>query len=99
MVRCVQVLCEEMAGAFEGRAMTCPPWRQARAMLSKWLPAKVRKFPVPSFPPSPVTQPCCTTSSTIIHSQVQPFVPRMQSPAHALFRSHSAMAGNMRVVG
>lgn len=39
---CAQVLCEEMAGAFEGRAMTCPPWRQARAMLSKWLPAKVR---------------------------------------------------------
>ena len=38
---CAQLLCKEMAGAFEARAMTLPPWRQARAMLSKWLPAKV----------------------------------------------------------
>jgi hypothetical protein len=51
----MQVLCEEMAGAFEGRAMTCPPWRQARAMLSKWLPAKVRSTPwPPSLLPSAV---------------------------------------------
>ena len=27
---------------FEARAMTCPPWRQAKAMLSKWLPTRVR---------------------------------------------------------
>ena len=40
-VMCAQLLCKEMAGAFEARSMTLPPWRQARAMLSKWLPAKV----------------------------------------------------------
>lgn len=41
LVPLVQLLCEEMSAAFEARAMTCPPWRQAKAMLSKWLPTKV----------------------------------------------------------
>ncbi len=41
LVPLVQLLCEEMGAAFEARAMTCPPWRQAKAMLSKWLPTKV----------------------------------------------------------
>ena len=41
LVPLVQLLCAEMGHAFEARAMTCPPWRQAKAMLSKWLPAKV----------------------------------------------------------
>ena len=41
LVPLVQLLCAEMGHAFEVRSMTCPPWRQAKAMLSKWLPAKV----------------------------------------------------------
>ena len=41
LVPLVQLLCVEMGHAFEMRSMTCPPWRQAKAMLSKWLPAKV----------------------------------------------------------
>ena len=42
LVPLVQLLCGEMGAAFEARAMTCPPWRQAKAMLSKWLPTRVR---------------------------------------------------------
>ena len=42
LVPLVQLLCAEMEHAFEARSMTCPPWRQAKAMLSKWRPAKVR---------------------------------------------------------
>ena len=41
LVPLVQLLCAEMGHAFEARSMACPPWRQAKAMLSKWLPAKV----------------------------------------------------------
>ncbi len=41
LVPLVQLLCEEMHAAFDAHSMTCPPWRQAKAMLSKWLPAKV----------------------------------------------------------
>ena len=41
LVPLVQLLCAEMEHAFEARSMTCPPWRHAKAMLSKWLPAKV----------------------------------------------------------
>ena len=41
LVPLVQLLCAEMGHAFEVRSMTCPPWRQAMAMLSMWLPAKV----------------------------------------------------------
>jgi hypothetical protein len=37
----VQLVCEEMSVAFEARSMTLPPWRQAKAMLSKWMPTKV----------------------------------------------------------
>lgn len=40
LVPLVQLLCEEMGAAFDARFMTCPPWRQAKAMLSKWLPTK-----------------------------------------------------------
>ena len=36
----VQLLCSEMALAFKERGFTCPPWRQPRSMISKWLPAK-----------------------------------------------------------
>ena len=43
LVPLVQLLCNEMCHAFEARGMACPPWRQAKAMLSKWLPAKVRR--------------------------------------------------------
>lgn len=42
LVPLVQLLCNEMGHAFEARGIACPPWRQAKAMLSKWLPAKVR---------------------------------------------------------
>lgn len=41
LVPLVQLLCEEMGAAFDAQAFTCPPWRQAKAMLSKWLPTKV----------------------------------------------------------
>ena len=30
----------EMAAAFKEQGVTCPPWRQPRSMISKWLPAK-----------------------------------------------------------
>lgn len=41
LVPLVQLLCEEMCAAFDAHNMTCPPWRQAKSMLSKWLPTKV----------------------------------------------------------
>ena len=36
----VDIMCTEMAAAFKDQGVTCPPWRQPRSMLSKWLPAK-----------------------------------------------------------
>ena len=36
----IQLLCTEMAVSFKERGFTCPPWRQPRSMISKWLPAK-----------------------------------------------------------
>ncbi|KAK9917886.1 hypothetical protein WJX75_009279 [Coccomyxa subellipsoidea] len=48
LVPLVQLLCEEMGAAFDAQAFTCPPWRQAKAMLSKWLPTKVKDVDVSS---------------------------------------------------
>ena len=42
LVPLAQLLCAEMGAAFAARALTCPPWRQAKSLLSKWLPAKAR---------------------------------------------------------
>ena len=36
----VEFMCSEMAAAFKEQSVTCPPWRQARSMVSKWLPTK-----------------------------------------------------------
>ena len=36
----VDFVCTEMAAAFKEQGVTCPPWRQPRSMISKWLPAK-----------------------------------------------------------
>ena len=41
----VHVLCGEMGAAFEDGGLPCPPWRQCKAMLSKWLPSKVQILP------------------------------------------------------
>ncbi|GAB4817681.1 hypothetical protein N2152v2_004727 [Parachlorella kessleri] len=38
----VQLLCAEMQLAFEEHGLSLPPWRQAKSMLSKWLPQKSR---------------------------------------------------------
>ena len=42
----VELLCSEMALAFKERGVTCPPWRQPRSMISKWLPAKAQDHSV-----------------------------------------------------
>ena len=42
LIPLVQLLASEMAAAFDACAVTCPPWRSYRSMLSKWVPAKVR---------------------------------------------------------
>ncbi|KAL3149292.1 hypothetical protein ABBQ32_002107 [Trebouxia sp. C0010 RCD-2024] len=36
----VDLMCTEMATAFKSQGVTCPPWRQPRSMISKWLPSK-----------------------------------------------------------
>lgn len=36
----VELLCSEMAIAFKEGGATCPPWRQPKSMISKWLPTK-----------------------------------------------------------
>ena len=36
----VDFMCTELAAAFKEQGVTCPPWRQPRSMISKWLPAK-----------------------------------------------------------
>ena len=40
LVPLVELLCSEMALAFKESGVTCPPWRQPRSMISKWLPTK-----------------------------------------------------------
>jgi len=42
LVPLAQLLCSEMGASFAARGLACPPWRQAKSLLSKWLPAKVR---------------------------------------------------------
>lgn len=36
----VDLMCTEMAAAFKEQGVTCPPWRQPRSVISKWLPSK-----------------------------------------------------------
>jgi len=38
----VELLCSEMGLAFKEQGATCPPWRQVRSMISKWLPTKAQ---------------------------------------------------------
>lgn len=38
----VMLLCGELQAAFDEQGRTCPPWRQFKSMLSKWVPAKAR---------------------------------------------------------
>ena len=37
----VRLLCAQMALAFDATQTACPPWRQQKSVISKWLPAKV----------------------------------------------------------
>ncbi|KAK9832065.1 hypothetical protein WJX81_003548 [Elliptochloris bilobata] len=48
LVPLAQLLCAEMGASFLSRGLTCPPWRQAKSLLSKWLPSKVRDVDVSS---------------------------------------------------
>lgn len=36
----VKLLCQQMALAFDSAQAACPPWRQQKSIISKWLPAK-----------------------------------------------------------
>eukprot|EP00193_Tetraselmis_chui_P005720 CAMPEP_0177762440 /NCGR_PEP_ID=MMETSP0491_2-20121128/6346_1 /TAXON_ID=63592 /ORGANISM="Tetraselmis chuii, Strain PLY429" /LENGTH=376 /DNA_ID=CAMNT_0019278495 /DNA_START=286 /DNA_END=1416 /DNA_ORIENTATION=+ len=38
--RALQFLCDEMATAFHEQGVQLPPWRRARALLSKWCPRR-----------------------------------------------------------
>lgn len=40
LVPLVQLMCAEMGASFSTRGLTCPPWRHAKSLLSKWLPSK-----------------------------------------------------------
>ena len=40
LVPLVQLMCAEMGASFSSRGLTCPPWRHAKSLLSKWLPSK-----------------------------------------------------------
>lgn len=60
LVPLAQLLCTEMGAAFAARALTCPPWRQAKSLLSKWLPAKAR---IPQVQPSSSSAPCALLST------------------------------------
>ncbi|EFN52138.1 expressed protein [Chlorella variabilis] len=40
LTRVVEILCSEMAHAFQETGTPLPPWRQHAAMLSKWLPRR-----------------------------------------------------------
>lgn len=42
LVPLVQLMCAEMGASFSTRGLTCPPWRHAKSLLSKWLPSKAR---------------------------------------------------------
>ena len=42
LVPLVQLMCAEMSASFTTRGLTCPPWRHAKSLLSKWLPSKAR---------------------------------------------------------
>lgn len=42
----VELICTEMASSFRERGLTIPPWRAPSAMMSKWLPAKVKDISV-----------------------------------------------------
>lgn len=54
----VKTLTREMAASFEERGLSIPPWRKFHALLSKWVPAQFKDFPVAlprspfDFPPS-----------------------------------------------
>ena len=41
LVPMVKLLCTEMQQSFQETELTCPPWRQADSMISKWVPTKV----------------------------------------------------------
>lgn len=49
----VKLLCQQMALAFDSAQAACPPWRQQKSIISKWLPAKVSTCSaLPSVAPS-----------------------------------------------
>ena len=40
----VQLVCSEMALAFGQMGLSLPPWRQAKSLLSKWLPTRAKDY-------------------------------------------------------
>ncbi len=50
----VQLITQQMTQAFVKQGLTCPPWRQAKSVLSKWLPARRKDYDL-SQPTSPTS--------------------------------------------
>lgn len=50
----VQLITQQMTQAFTKQGLTCPPWRQAKSVLSKWLPARSKDYDL-SQPASPTS--------------------------------------------
>ncbi len=77
------MLCDAMADSFEAQGLTLPPWRRTSAMLSKWLPARVRttNFSRASAPPAldpgpPRTPPMDAAAYPLVHNpQLHPCLP------------------------
>ena len=40
----VRLMCTQMALAFDANDTACPPWRQQKSVISKWLPLKVNNM-------------------------------------------------------
>lgn len=44
----VELLCEETEASFRQAGLTMPSWRQAQAMLARWLPQQAQDIKVPA---------------------------------------------------
>lgn len=52
----VQLICSEMAFAFSQMGLSLPPWRQAKSLITKWLPTRSKDYDICTS--------CLTNSST-----------------------------------
>ncbi|KAK9814324.1 hypothetical protein WJX72_004060 [[Myrmecia] bisecta] len=78
LVPLVRLLCSEMACAFEANGQACPPWRQPKSMISKWLPARARDITLGrgSLPSSPSPSGALAdTFSLLVESGLSPTGP------------------------